>query len=131
MPRIALLGLLTIVAAASASAGGAGNDKGKLQGHWELTGIRVGGLDIPPKDSKLILTFTGDKIISREGDKKEEMSTFTLDETRKPKQLTVAKTAKEKREGELTTVKNEKTALTKEQTEENASGVTVESKEKC
>ena len=76
-------------------AGGAKGDKAKLQGKWELTGISVAGKDLPTDTFKLILTFQGDKVISQQGDKKEEESTYTLDEKKKPRQMTVAKTAKD------------------------------------
>ncbi len=98
MKRKALMLAVTVLtAAAAALAGGAGSsDRAKLQGKWELTGVRIAGSDIPAGSVRLVLTFQGDKVIAWKDDKKEEETTYTLDETKKPRHLTVARTAKEK-----------------------------------
>src|SRR4051812_11014442 len=101
MQRVTLT--LAVLAAVSTTAAGAGKgDRAKLQGTWEVLSIAAGGQDVTPKTGKkMLLTFQGDRVSSRLGDDKEEASTFTLDETKKPGHLTVAKTA---RQGEMRAV---------------------------
>jgi len=80
-------------------AGDKKSDKDKLQGKWQAVAMTAMGVELPKETFKgeksLVLTFEGDKVFATEGGKKEEATAFTLDETKKPRRMTVAKTAKE------------------------------------
>jgi uncharacterized protein (TIGR03067 family) len=96
---VAVLAAVGVVAAAP---GGAKGDRARLQGTWEVLSVTAGGKDVTPKTGRrMLLTFQADRISSRLGDGQEEASTYTLDETKKPAHLTVAKTA---RQGEMKAV---------------------------
>lgn len=92
-----LVTALTAACTAAGQAGGLKGDKAKLQGTWEVVSVFAADKDITPKSAKrMTLTFKGDKIASRLGEEAEEGSTYSLDETKRPPHLTVAKTAKQK-----------------------------------
>lgn len=75
------------------------NDKDKLQGVWKLTGLSFGGKELPaPKDQAITLTFSGNKVSFREGNKKPEDGTFTVDPSKTPKHMDLKKGADAKDE---------------------------------
>jgi uncharacterized protein (TIGR03067 family) len=63
-------------------------DRAALQGVWRVTASEQGGEKVPAEDLKdLYLIFLGDAIHIREGGKSEEKFAFTLDPTKKLKEM--------------------------------------------
>jgi uncharacterized protein (TIGR03067 family) len=94
---VALAALVACGLSVVAAPQGAGGDKAKLQGTWELSKMSFGGKDFPlPENGKLVLTFKGDKVIAKQPGKPDEDRGYSVDESKKPSVMTVAKTDKEK-----------------------------------
>jgi uncharacterized protein (TIGR03067 family) len=91
MRKVWILGAvaLTLAVAATGWAGGAG-DKDKLQGSWKLTNVYFGGKEMPGGKA-ITITFAGDKVSFKEGDKGAEEGTYKIDPTKKPKQIDLTK----------------------------------------
>jgi uncharacterized protein (TIGR03067 family) len=87
--RCAAAAALTLVLAAAAAGqgGDAKADRDRLQGSWELQGTTLNGKPAPTAPGPVVLTIAGDKITTRAGDKVTREGTFTLDTSKKPRQL--------------------------------------------
>jgi len=73
-----------------------GGDKAKLQGAWELSKMTFGGKDFPlPADAKMTLIFKEGKVVAKQSGKPDEERGYTVDDSKKPAVMTVAKTEKE------------------------------------
>jgi uncharacterized protein (TIGR03067 family) len=69
-------------------------DQKMFQGSWVPVSVEVNGEEVPKEQLKdVLVTVKGNKVTFKEGDKTSE-ATFTLDPTKKPKQING--TAKEK-----------------------------------
>jgi uncharacterized protein (TIGR03067 family) len=67
-------------------------DKEKLQGTWTLTQIELGGKKIDlPEGKSMQLIFTGDKVMMKGSPKGDEEGAYTIDASKKPKQITLTK----------------------------------------
>ena len=65
------------------------NDVEKIQGTWLLVSGERGGKPLPPEITKNIkLVFAGDKLTTKNKDRKSEAS-FKLDATTKPKEIDI------------------------------------------
>ena len=89
--RILLLAplCLAIVLTAETARSGDKKEQEKLQGTWSMVKWS-GGKPRPKKDKDLELTFKGDKVTIKSGAEPEAgEGTYSVDPTKKPKQLTV------------------------------------------
>lgn len=81
------LALMTVAFSVHAQAGGGKSDKDLLQGTWDLATVAFQGKDVGGKS--VSLTFKGDKIFSKEGDKAEKEEGYKIDSTKKPKEIDI------------------------------------------
>ncbi len=96
-----VLALAVVVAsglAVAAATQGAGNsEKVRLQGSWELSKMSIQGKEFTlPSGAKMSVTFQGNKVIARQNGKPDEETTYTLDTSKKPHEMIVAPTSREK-----------------------------------
>ncbi|MCI0464488.1 MAG: TIGR03067 domain-containing protein [Gemmataceae bacterium] len=63
-------------------------DKEKLKGTWVLERAEFMGKSMRPEEP-MKLTFQGDKVINQEGDRKPKELTYSINPTKKPKEMDV------------------------------------------
>jgi len=79
---------LAIVLTAETVQSGDKKEQEKFEGTWSLVKV-MGGKERPKKDEYLKLTFQGDKVTIKTGPKMTEAATYSVDPTKKPKELNV------------------------------------------
>jgi uncharacterized protein (TIGR03067 family) len=98
MKTRALCGLVVaLLLVAAEGQGDAKKDQDRLQGTWTLTAEERDGNKTAAEDLKkraVKLTFKGDKVTVQVGDRQEHAETFTLDPSKKPKEIDIADKAK-------------------------------------
>lgn len=63
-------------------------EKDALAGTWDLVSMEFMGMKVEiPKDKEMSLTFKGGKITKKEPGKKDEEGTYTVNDTKKPKEI--------------------------------------------
>jgi uncharacterized protein (TIGR03067 family) len=84
---------LTLAVAVTALAGDAtAKDREKLQGSWVLTGISVGGKEVKGDlKEALVITFKGDAVQFKEGDKAAQDGTYKIDAGKDPRHMDLVK----------------------------------------
>jgi uncharacterized protein (TIGR03067 family) len=91
---LAGVAVFVLMAGTAVWGGDTKKDKEKLQGTWKLTQIELGGKKIDlPEGMSMQFIFTGDKVMMKGSPKGDEEGTYTLDAAKKPKQITLARSA--------------------------------------
>jgi uncharacterized protein (TIGR03067 family) len=89
---IAGVTVFVLVAGTAVWGGDTKKDKEKLQGTWTLTQIEIGGKKVDvPEGKGMQLVFSGDKVTAKGGLKGDEDGSYTIDASKKPKQITLMK----------------------------------------
>jgi len=93
--RVLLVMAAGLLLAADKPKDDAKGDKDQFQGSWKVVSGEHDGVTLPEEKTKeLTVTFQGDKVTIRVGDKTEPEQTFKLDPARKPREIDVTPHAK-------------------------------------
>ena len=80
--------MVSVLTAAAASDDAVKNDLDEFHGKWSLTSLERDGKKAPPEELATIqLTIQGNKFVLRKNSVIASEGTFTLDQTRKPKEI--------------------------------------------
>src|SRR5262249_50647879 len=102
MKRLLVMAVVVALAATDALGGGPQGDKKKLPGAWDLTGGGLGGKkNHVPEGSGIQFIFSGDKVGRKGGGMDDKEGTYTIDASKKLKQIPL-----KTKEGEADLVEN-------------------------
>jgi len=87
---LSVLAAALLVGRAVGQEGPAKKELAKFQGSWQLVRYEAAEETLPPEAvAQIRFTFTDNRLVVRQGAKKEDEATFTIDPTKTPKEIDI------------------------------------------